>query len=169
MMVRVMMLKSPAWMGMTGWMLRISWTALDGPTPKLVLDWKGMLMRSATGFCVFFASSVLVVLGLGGVFGVAVLRSSHFRRLCERRQPEEDEKKEPATGHGEKPPTSERQPSDTIGFGPGVQCETGPDEKPTSPFALAEVRGHSHPPAAGRSLVRDRGGCPQSFHVELEE
>src|SRR5579885_1164984 len=65
MMVRVIRFQSSLkWKGITGWMLSTSWVPSKGPTPKFVLLWNGTLMRSATGFCSFFARSVLLSLWL---------------------------------------------------------------------------------------------------------
>src|SRR3954468_20240187 len=47
------------WMGITGWIFRISWVPLFGPTLKLALFWNGTLIRSAIGFCSFSASDGL--------------------------------------------------------------------------------------------------------------
>ncbi|MGH7308516.1 MAG: hypothetical protein ACREK6_07460, partial [Candidatus Rokuibacteriota bacterium] len=44
--------------GMTGCTLRMKTVSSFVPAPKLKLLWNGTLMRSATGFCVFLASSV---------------------------------------------------------------------------------------------------------------
>src|SRR4029434_6459885 len=59
MMVRVIRFQSAfSLIGITGWTLRIQTISSLLPAPKLKLFWKGTLMRSATGFCVFLASSV---------------------------------------------------------------------------------------------------------------
>ena len=44
--------------GVTGWMLRMSWVSLCGPTLKLTFFWNGTLMMLPIGFCSFFAISV---------------------------------------------------------------------------------------------------------------
>jgi hypothetical protein len=57
-MVRVMMFHSSLTeMGITGWMLRMFWLRLSGPTFRLVLFWNGTLIRLPTGFCASLASS----------------------------------------------------------------------------------------------------------------
>src|SRR5208283_2563717 len=43
--------------GTTGWMLAVYFIALAGPMPKSQLFWIGTLMRAATGFWSFLASS----------------------------------------------------------------------------------------------------------------
>src|SRR5262245_532206 len=48
---------SVRWRGITGWTLRTYTIRSLLPAPKLKLFWKGTLMRSATGFWVFLASS----------------------------------------------------------------------------------------------------------------
>ena len=59
MMVRVIRFQSSvSLIGITGWTFRIQTVSSLLPAPKLKLFWKGTLMRSATGFCVFFANSV---------------------------------------------------------------------------------------------------------------
>ena len=61
MMVRVIRFQSSfRWKGTTGCTLSTSWVPFNGPNPKLVLLWKGTLIRSATEFCSFFARSVLL-------------------------------------------------------------------------------------------------------------
>jgi hypothetical protein len=58
-MVRVMRFQSSvSLIGITGWMFRIQTLRFSGPVLKLF--WNGTLIRSAAGFCVFFARSVLV-------------------------------------------------------------------------------------------------------------
>src|SRR5574338_268682 len=57
-MVRVMMFQSLfTSMGITGWMLRMFWVFRSGPKLRLVLFWKGTLMRLPTGFWASLASS----------------------------------------------------------------------------------------------------------------
>jgi hypothetical protein len=59
--VRVMRFQSSVrWIGITGWMFRSQTLRFSGPVLKLKLFWNGTLMRSATGFCVFFARSELL-------------------------------------------------------------------------------------------------------------
>src|SRR5208283_730884 len=48
--------------GTTGWMLAVYFIALAGPMPKSQLFWMGTLMRAATGFWSFLASSASWVL-----------------------------------------------------------------------------------------------------------
>src|SRR5262245_41860603 len=70
-MVRVMRFQSSVrWMGITGWMFRSQTLRFSGPVLKLKLFWNGALMRSATGFYVFFARSEL--LSLSPLEGAAV-------------------------------------------------------------------------------------------------
>jgi hypothetical protein len=57
-MVRTMRFQS--WLmptGTTGWMLAVYFIAFAGPMPKSQSFWMGTLMRSATGFWSFLASS----------------------------------------------------------------------------------------------------------------
>src|SRR5579864_5537920 len=57
-MVRVMTFQSSlTWIGITGWILRMSCVPLLGPTLKLMLFWNGRLIRSAIGFWSFSARS----------------------------------------------------------------------------------------------------------------
>src|SRR5271166_6883303 len=64
---------SVRWIGITGWMFRISCVPLFGPTLKLVLFWNGKLIRSAIGFWNFSASAV--VSSAGGERGVGSRRT----------------------------------------------------------------------------------------------
>src|SRR5271157_2868943 len=57
-MVRVMRFQSSLIeSGMTGWTLAVYFIAFAGPMPKSQLFWMGTLMRLATGFWSFLASS----------------------------------------------------------------------------------------------------------------
>src|SRR5262245_35712341 len=47
----------PNGIGMTGWMLRMFCTRLNGPVLKLMLFWNGRLIKFATGFCDALASA----------------------------------------------------------------------------------------------------------------
>src|SRR5262249_12142129 len=61
MMIRVMRFHSSLrWIGITGWTFKTQTVRFSGPVLKLKLFWNGTLIRSATGFCVFFARSVLL-------------------------------------------------------------------------------------------------------------
>src|SRR5499426_3467374 len=60
-MVLVMRFQSSVkWIGITGSMFRSQIVRFSGPVLKKKLFSNGTLIRSATGFCVFFARSVLL-------------------------------------------------------------------------------------------------------------
>ena len=66
-MVRVMMFHSLLIeIGITGWMLRMFCVPFSGPKLRLVLFWKGRLIRFPTGFCASFASSVALISAFAG-------------------------------------------------------------------------------------------------------
>jgi hypothetical protein len=76
-MVRVMMFQSSLTeMGITGWMLRMFWLRLFGPTFRLVLFWNGTLIRLPTGFWASLASSSALSSQHTQVRRRAVLRST---------------------------------------------------------------------------------------------
>src|SRR6185503_11838437 len=78
MMVRVMRFQSAfSLIGITGWTLRIQTISSLLPAPTLKLFWKGTLMRSATGFWVFLASSV--ALSVAAKVGSALSVSTRYR------------------------------------------------------------------------------------------
>src|SRR5262245_12458070 len=52
--------------GITGWMLAVYFMAWAGPMPKSQLFWMGTLMRLATGFWSFLASSACSSLAAAG-------------------------------------------------------------------------------------------------------
>src|SRR5262249_12543205 len=60
--------------GITGWTFMIQIVSCLLPAPKLNLFWKGTLMRSALGFCVFFASPVSLssAANAGGIQSIAI-------------------------------------------------------------------------------------------------
>src|SRR5262249_5065165 len=71
-MVRVMRFQSSvSLIGISGWMFRSQTLRFSGPVLKLKLFWNGTLIRSATGFCVFFARAVLVSWPDGAAVSVA--------------------------------------------------------------------------------------------------